>query len=120
MHALAHPLGALYDAHHGTLNAVLMPYVLAANEAVISSVIVAAARYLDLRHATFRGFLDFVLALREEIGIPHTLAALGIDGAQADRVGEMAVVDPSAGGNPIAFTAAQYTAIFQRALAGEL
>jgi alcohol dehydrogenase class IV len=31
MHALAHPLGALHDAHHGTLNAVLMPYVLKAN-----------------------------------------------------------------------------------------
>ncbi len=28
MHALSHPLGALYNAHHGTLNAVLMPYVL--------------------------------------------------------------------------------------------
>src|SRR5450631_2960755 len=64
MHALAHPLGALYDAHHGTLNAVLMPYVLAANEAAISGVIAAASRYLDLRHASFRGFLDFVVGLR--------------------------------------------------------
>ena len=26
MHALAHPLGALYGVHHGLLNAVLMPY----------------------------------------------------------------------------------------------
>ena len=39
MHALAHPLGALYDAHHGTLNAVLMPYVLEANRSVIASAI---------------------------------------------------------------------------------
>lgn len=31
MHALAHPLGAIYDAHHGRLNVISMPYVLQAN-----------------------------------------------------------------------------------------
>jgi alcohol dehydrogenase class IV len=120
MHALAHPLGALYDAHHGTLNAVLMPYVLVANQSVISDLLTAAARYLNLRHASFRGFLDFVLGLRAVIGIPNTLAELGIDDAQVERVGDMAVVDPSAGGNPIPFTAPQYAALFRRALIGEL
>jgi alcohol dehydrogenase class IV len=120
MHALAHPLGALYDAHHGTLNAVLMPYVLKANESVISHAITAAARYLDLPNASFGAFVDWILTLRQEIGIPHTLAELGIDDKQLDRVGAMAVEDPSAGGNPIAFTATQYSQLFRRALVGEL
>ncbi|MFI5298082.1 MAG: iron-containing alcohol dehydrogenase [Polyangiales bacterium] len=120
MHALAHPLGALYDAHHGMLNAVLMPYVLRANEPAIETVIASAARYLGLAKPTFQGFLDWVLALRAEIGIPHALSALGIDTRDKARVGQMAVEDPSAGGNPYPFTAEQYSHIFQCAVAGEL
>lgn len=119
MHALAHPLGALYDAHHGMLNAVLMPYVLRANEPAVEDLIVAAARYLALPNPTFQGFLDWILSLRAEIGIPHALSALGIDASEKARVGKMAVEDPSAGGNPYPFTAEQYAHIFQCAVTGE-
>lgn len=49
MHALAHPLGALYDAHHGRLNAILMPYVLQANQSIIESRIKRLANYLENR-----------------------------------------------------------------------
>lgn len=118
MHALAHPLGALYDAHHGMLNAVLMPYVLRANERAVSDKLAAAARYLGLERPTFAGFVDFVLELRAEIGIPETLSGLGVDDARLDLVGEMAVRDPSSGGNPIAFSAAQYRDLAHRALVG--
>ena len=120
MHALAHPLGALHDAHHGTLNAILMPYVLQANRPAIESHIEAAARYLNLPNPSFSSYLDWVLALREEIGIPPTLAALGIDASDAERVGEMALADPSHGGNPIAFSATQYRKIFSAAVEGIL
>jgi alcohol dehydrogenase class IV len=120
MHALAHPLGALYDAHHGTLNAVLMPYVLSANRAAIEERITALTRYLDLPQPSFTAFLDWVLALREEIGIPHTLAAIGIDDARAELVGRMAVVDGSSATNPIAFSEAEYAGILRKAVAGLL
>ncbi|NQD37821.1 iron-containing alcohol dehydrogenase [Permianibacter sp. IMCC34836] len=120
MHALAHPLGAVYDAHHGMLNAVLMPYVLKANESVIAERITALARYLDLPTPSFTSFLDFILQLREEVGIPHTLTALGIDEAQLERIGKMAVADPSAGTNPIPFTAAQYAELCRHAVVGLL
>lgn len=119
MHALAHPLGALYDAHHGMLNAVLMPYVLRANESAIADSLAAAARYLDLSHHSFAGFLDFVLELRESLGIPHTLASLGIDDSQLALIGEMAVADPSSHGNPLKFDADAYAALAHRALVGE-
>jgi len=120
MHALAHPLGALYDAHHGTLNAILMPYVLFANRAAIDGRITSLARYLDLPQPSFGAFLDWLLALREQIGIPHTLAAIGIDSEQAERIGRMAVADASAGTNPIRFGEEQYASIFRRAVAGNL
>lgn len=120
MHALAHPLGAVYDAHHGMLNAVLMPYVLKANETVIAERITALSRYLDLPNPSFAAFLDYVLQLREEVGIPHTLTALGIDDRQLERIGKMAVADPSAATNPISFDATQYAELCRHALVGLL
>jgi alcohol dehydrogenase class IV len=120
MHALAHPLGALYDAHHGMLNAILMPYVLQANRAAIDERITSLARYLDLPQPSFNAFLDWVLALREEIGIPATLAAIHIDDAQAELIARMAVVDGSAATNPVQFNESEYAEILREAVNGIL
>ena len=120
MHALAHPLGALYDAHHGMLNAILMPYVLKANESSIAERIELLARYLELAQPSFASFLDWVLSMRDSLGIPHTLSEIGIDAQDATKVGEMAVVDGSAGTNPIPFSAADYSRIFVSAVEGML
>lgn len=120
MHALSHPLGALYDAHHGTLNAILMPYVVQANARAIRAPLAALARYLALPAASAEGVQAWILELRSRIGIPHTLAEIGLDDRDADRVGRMAQADPSAASNPIAFDAAQYAAIFRAAVAGHL
>jgi len=120
MHALAHPLGALYDAHHGMLNAILMPYVLKANESVIAERIELLARYLELAQPSFTSFLDWVLMMRDTLGIPHTLGEIGINGRDAAKVGEMAVADGSAGTNPIPFSAAEYSRIFMTAVEGLL
>lgn len=120
MHALAHPLGAVYDAHHGMLNAVLMPYVLKANEAVIGEKMTALARYLNLPNPSFTAVLDWVLSLRESIGIPHSLAALNIPENDCEKIGAMAVNDASASGNPIAFSAQDYAQLCRRAVVGLL
>ncbi|PCI72342.1 MAG: alcohol dehydrogenase [Gammaproteobacteria bacterium] len=120
MHALAHSLGALYNSHHGLLNAILMPYVLKANRDEIEERIARLARYLELDDPTFDGFLNWVVALREQLGIPHSLSAVDIDTEQAEKVGEMAVKDSCAGGNPIQFNASQYREIFVSAVEGNL
>jgi alcohol dehydrogenase class IV len=120
MHALAHPLGALYDAHHGLLNAVLIPYVLVANEAALEPSMTVLSRYLGLPNPSFRAVLDWTLGLRRQIGIPEDLSQLGIDGECVDRVGQMAAEDPSSGGNPIPFSADEYSDLFRKALRGEL
>jgi alcohol dehydrogenase class IV len=120
MHALAHPLGALFDAHHGLLNAILMPYVLKANREVISERIERSARYIGLADTSFDGFLSWVLELRAQVGIPHSLGEIGIDESALEKIGRMAVADPSAGGNPIQFSAERYSALCGRAIRGEL
>jgi hypothetical protein len=119
MHALAHPLGAIYDAHHGTLNAVLMPYVLKANYTAIRDRIPRLARYLDLE-PNFDAFLNWVLSMREEVGIQHQLSAIISEDSRLTEIGEMAVVDPSAGTNPILHDAAAYTGIARNAYNGIL
>lgn len=118
MHALAHPLGALYDAHHGMLNAILMPYILKANEAVVTERIERTARYIGLEDTSFNGFLNWVLAIRSELNIPHSLSEINIDTQQQELVAKMATEDPSAGGNPIPFSISQYQTIFCNAVNG--
>jgi len=120
MHALAHPIGALFDSHHGLLNAILMPYVLKANRSAIETKLTRLSRYLELEDAGFDSFLNWVLTLRQQLDIPHALSAIGIDSERVTEIGAMAEQDPSAGGNPIAFDALQYAAIFQSAVHGEL
>ena len=120
MHALAHPLGARFDAHHGLLNAILMPYVLQANRSATAGKLTGLARALDFANPSFDAFFERVLLLREEIGIPKRLCDIGIDASEAILVGERAVVDPTATTNPIAFTAEQYSALFRDAVEGNL
>jgi alcohol dehydrogenase class IV len=119
IHSLSHPVGSLYGAHHGATNAVFMPYVLVFNRAAIEPRIERLAAYLGLR-PSFEAFLEWVLALRRDIGIPHTLVALGVPLDRADLVAEMALGDPTAGSNPIPLTKKSLREIFDRAAAGEL
>ena len=120
MHALAHPLGALYDAHHGLLNAILMPYVLIHNRPAIEDRMGRLAAYMGLTETNFDGFLQWILDLRQQINIPNDLGALNIDDSKAELVGKMATEDPSSGGNPTQLTADEYTAIFLNAVKGDL
>jgi alcohol dehydrogenase len=119
IHALSHPFGGLYDAHHGMLNGIIMPYVLKANRKKIEKDIELAAAYLGIKGG-FDGFLKWVLALRKEIGIPNALKDIGIDTKRLDEVAAMAVKDPSAGGNPILFTEKQYKALAKKCVTGDL
>jgi alcohol dehydrogenase len=119
IHALSHPVGALYDTHHGLTNAVFMPYVLAFNRPAIEGKIARLSAYLGLA-PTFDAFLAWVLELRAAIGIPHTLVGLEVDDAKFDLMSRMAPSDPTAGGNPIPIDEATCLRLYHNALAGNL
>jgi alcohol dehydrogenase len=120
MHALAHPIGALYDTHHGMTNATLMPYVLKFNRSAIEERITRLAAYLQLANPGFDSFLELVLQLRRDTGVPHSLAELGVDDGKTALIAQMAVVDPSAGGNPLPLTEENVARLFTDALHGRL
>ena len=117
IHALSHPVGALYDTHHGMTNAVFMPYVLAVNRSAIEQRIARLAAYLGMS-PSFEAFQHAVLALRQRLDVPNTLREFNVDDSKRDLIGEMAIVDPTAGGNPIELTKARALDIFDRALNG--
>ncbi len=117
IHSLSHPVGALYDTHHGMTNAVFMPYVLAFNRPAIEQRIDRLTGYLGIEGG-FDGFIGAVLDLRERIGVPNTLTELGLDEARRDDIAAMAIVDPTAGGNPVKLTIEAAGMIFDKALAG--
>ena len=104
IHALSHPIGAMYHTHHGTTNAVCMPAVLQFNKPAITDVITQAARYLDIEGG-FDGFCAYVDDLNTSLGIPKTLTALGVENPDIDRIVAGALSDPSTGGNPVKMTA---------------
>jgi 4-hydroxybutyrate dehydrogenase len=103
IHALSHPIGAIYHTHHGTTNAVCMPAVLQFNKPAISDLIAQAARYLDIEGG-FDGFCAYVDALNASLGIPKTLTALGVKDPDIERIVAGALSDPSTGGNPVRMT----------------
>ena len=103
IHALSHPIGAMYHTHHVTTNAVCMPAVLQFNRPAITNVITEAARYLDIAGG-FDGFCAYVDDLNASLGIPKTLSELGIENPDIDRIVAGALSDPSTGGNPVEMT----------------
>jgi alcohol dehydrogenase class IV len=120
VHAIAHPVGSWFNTHHGLTNAVILPYVVTYNRNAIEAKTDVIARVLDLPTRGFDGFLAWVMEMRRELGIPHSLADLGVSADQAAIIGREAAIDPSAGGNPIPVDAAQLEHIFRAAVAGRL
>ena len=103
IHALSHPVGAIYNTHHGMTNAVVMPYVLKFNRPAIETRIERIAAYLDIAGG-FDGFYDHLREMRESLRVPDRLSGLGVDDKQIETLAAAAIVDPCAGGNPVELT----------------
>ncbi|MEO1248197.1 MAG: iron-containing alcohol dehydrogenase [Pseudomonadota bacterium] len=116
IHALSHPVGALFNTHHGTTNAVVMPPVLRFNRPAIEERIDRAAAYLNIQGG-FDGFYDWVMSMRAEMKIPPSLADMPVDPARIDQMAAMAIEDPTAGGNPVALTLENARQLYEDCLA---
>ncbi len=120
IHSLSHPVGAVYDTHHGLTNAVVMPYVLEFNREAIEEKMVRLAAWLGLPNPSFKSVMSWVIALRKEIGIPHTLKDIGVGSERIDELSEMAAVDPTAGGNPVPAGVPEMKKMFVASIEGRL
>ena len=120
IHSLSHPVNAQFNVHHGLSNAIFMPYVLTFNRIEISEKIISACDYLGLEKS-FDKFLQWILDLRKEFNIPHTLSEIvEKDKIDLDKLSEMAYADPSTNGNPKKLTVADMKTLYQHSITGEL
>jgi alcohol dehydrogenase class IV len=115
IHALSHPVGAVFNTHHGTTNAVVMPAVLRFNRPEVEARLDRAAAYLGISGG-YEGFCKRVDELNALLGIPKGLAAMGVDATRLDELTAMALEDPSVGGNPVKMTAENTKALFLAAM----
>lgn len=115
IHAMSHPIGAHFNTHHGTTNAVCMPTVLAFNAPAIADRFGAVAAYLGI-DGGFDGFCSFVQGLNDSLGIPRRLSDMGVTEDSIPTLVKSAITDPSCGGNPIELTEANLEQLFRTAL----
>ena len=115
IHSLSHPIGALYNTHHGTTNAVVMPMVLEFNRKAVKDRLAAAAAYCGIKGG-FKGFCARVMDLRADLNIPETLTKLGVTDPDLDMLTAMALEDPSCGGNPVKMTRKNTRALYEACL----
>lgn len=120
IHSLSHPVGALYNTHHGLTNAVFMPYVIKKNRDAIEDKLTALSRYIELSNQSFDGFMTWILNLRESLQIPHTLEELIHEDTKLEEMSAMALVDPTAGSNPIDLNQLDFLKLYQNSFKGIL
>ena len=119
IHSLSHPINAVNDVHHGLSNAIFMPYVLKFNQSQIEERIFFLSKYIDLENQSFDGFLQWILDLRKQLAIPHTLKDLNIN-FDFDKLSKMALVDPSTSTNPLDLNEDDMKALYISSYEGNL
>ena len=119
IHSLSHPINAVNDVHHGLSNAIFMPYVVKFNQSQIEERIFFLSKYIDLENQSFDGFLQWILDLRNQLDIPHTLKDLNIN-FDFDKLSKMALVDPSTSTNPLDLNEDDMKALYISSYEGNL
>jgi len=121
IHSLSHPINSVFNIHHGLTNAIFMPYVITFNRKAIEKKVIEICKYLQLENNTFDAFLNWILKLRKELNIPHTLSEV-IDVKKIDlkKLSSMALKDPSTAGNPKDLSLDDMKIMYEYSLKGKL
>ena len=120
IHSLSHPVNAQFNIHHGLSNAIFMPYVLTFNKKVIEKRIISICDYLNL-DKNFDIFLNWILDLRKELGIPHKLSeVVEVNEINIDKLSKMALEDPSTATNPKKMAVDDMKKLYEHSISGKL
>ena len=120
VHSVAHQLGAIYNKQHGLLNAIILPYALKQNQMVIEDKMNYLSKILGLTDQGTDAVINYLIDLRKELNIPHTLKAIHINEDRAMEIGEMAFKDPSTPTNAKPVSSRDLENLFRAAVRGEL
>lgn len=116
VHAISHSLGAVYDLPHGVLNAILLPYVTAANLPRAEARLAELARLLDLPSPGAEAVVEWLHELQRNLPIPASLVQLGVGEDRLDEVIALSLTDPCAAANPAEMTSSLVRGILRAAM----
>ena len=100
VHAISHMVGAEYDTQHGLTNAIVLPVVLRFNLRGQEQKIKRMAEVMQISEHTDSALIDRIEEILDEIGIPKSLADIGVPLSCAERIAGKALLDSAAGTNP--------------------
>lgn len=114
-HAVAHGLGVGFSVHHGTGNAIALPWSIRQNArdpqaaALYSRAAEAFGAGGDEESATARAehLADAIEQFSADLGLPTRLSQVGLAAGDLKRLAELAFADPSHRPNPVAIPSAQ-------------
>jgi 1,3-propanediol dehydrogenase len=122
VHALAHPLGGMYDIHHGLANSLLLPVVVQKNMEHVPAKFAKIARAMGAE--TRSRSLDDVARevprqieeLISKLGLPTRLSQVGVDAADIPRLAQMAEEDICMLTNPHCYMKSEIESMYHEVL----
>jgi 1,3-propanediol dehydrogenase len=119
VHALAHPLGGLYDLHHGLVNSVMLPAVVRRNLSHAPAKFAKMARALGVKTRGMRNreaalhVPEQIVALIDRLGLPTRLSQLSVSTDDIPRMAEMAQQDLCMLTNPCTYATSDIEAMYR-------
>jgi alcohol dehydrogenase class IV len=117
VHSTAHALGTVADMHHGLANAVMIDHALRFNVEAAPGRFAILAETVGLDDRRPEAFLEWLRALKSELGVPASLGATDVDPADLDRLAGLAFADTCHLNNPRPVTEDDFRAIYLEAFA---
>lgn len=124
VHAMAHPLGALYDTPHGIANAVILPYVIEYNSNVCYDKLKEIAKAMNLEvdnlsnEEIANNIVNSIKEMNKKLGIPSNLKELNASLKDMDWLANAAYNDICLGGNPKEASVEDIKKIYERIYEG--
>ena len=115
-HSLAHPLSAICGLHHGTANALCLPFVMEWNAERQPGLYRRVGIACRLEQPGDAATIQYIRALLEEIGLPPGLRAHGVNESHLDALSAQAWEDSCHLTNPVAVTRDDLRQLYQQAL----
>lgn len=99
-HSLAHALSTVCDLHHGLANGIAIVAAMRFNQEVVEDRLADLGRMAGASQPGADGFIDWLLKLREGIGIPSSLREVGVTEKQLEPLVQVALADGCHANNP--------------------
>jgi alcohol dehydrogenase class IV len=119
VHALAHPIGGLYDLHHGLINSVLLPVVVGQNMEHAKDKFANIARAMGVEtrgmiRSEAAGHVRYQIEnLIHELGMPTRFSQLGLDTEDIPLLAKLAQQDLCMMTNPCCFSLDEIEAMYR-------